>query len=303
MNQSTDQPLADRSGVASAATLLRILELEPIEADLFRGANENRGMARLFGGQVLAQALMAAGSTVPEGIDVHSLHGYFLRAGEPQRPVLYEVDRIRDGRSFTTRRVVAIQRGEAIFSMSLSFQKAEPGFDHAEPMPNVPPPEALREDAEVVAALPPETPGLSPFAGYERPFEYRSVIAPGSPEAQEGRRFNPGWIRFREELPDNPLLHHALLAYASDMSLVATATLPHQGHTDRNRLQIASLDHAMWFHRPLRVDEWLLFQRHTTVASAARGLNHAEFYSRSGVLLASATQEGLIRPPRDSGQR
>ncbi|MEM1434602.1 MAG: acyl-CoA thioesterase II [Pseudomonadota bacterium] len=296
MTEISSSPPPQASGAERAQRLLSVLELEPIEADLFRGQNEFRGMPRLFGGQVLAQALTAAGRTCASEFGIHSLHGYFLRAGDPQRPVLYEVDRIRDGRSFTTRRVVAIQGGKAIFSMSLSLHCEEAGFDHAEPMPNVPPPEGLADDAEVARSLPDDTPGLSPFARVDRPFEFRSVCALGSPEAQEDRRFSPSWIRFREALPDDPLLHCALLAYASDMSLVSTATLPHQSAADRSTLQIASLDHAMWFHRSLRVDDWLLFQRHTTVASRSRGLNHAEFYSRDGVLVASATQEGLIRP-------
>ena len=296
MSRADDDDQA--SGDRQAARLLDILALEAIEADLFRGQNELRGMARLFGGQVLAQALLAAGATVDPTLAVHSLHSYFLRAGDPKRPVLYEVDRIRDGRSFVTRRVVAIQRGDAIFSMSLSFHKAEPGFDHAEPMPNVPTPEELEEDSALARALPADTPGLSPFARFERPFEFRSVCAPGSASARQDRRFSPSWARFRHALPDDSLLHTALLAYASDMGLVSTATLPHQSVTDRNALQIASLDHAMWFHRPLRVDDWLLFQRHTTVASRGRGLNHAEVYGRDGTLLVSITQEGLIRPQR-----
>ncbi|MEM6708000.1 MAG: acyl-CoA thioesterase II [Pseudomonadota bacterium] len=292
--QSSEQ--RSEAGTARALELLDVLELERIEANLLRGRNETVRLPRLFGGQVLAQALVAAGATVETTLPVHSLHGYFLRAGDPERPVLYEVDRIRDGRSFVTRRVVAIQRGDAIFSMSLSFHKTEAGFEHAEPMPNVPPPEELREDAEVVAELPPDTPGPSPMAGQPRPFHYRSVCAPGSEAARQDRRFHPGWLRFRQAVDDRPYLHAALLAYASDMALVSTSTLPHQSTMDRSALQIASLDHAMWFHRDVRVDEWLLFQRHTTSAAGGRGLNHAEVYGRDGGLRVSITQEGLIRP-------
>lgn len=283
------------SGADRAVELKALLSLEPIEQNLFRGLNETRDFPRLFGGQVLSQALSAAYQTVDAGL-VHSLHGYFLRAGSPELPVLYEVDRIRDGRSFATRRVLGIQHGEAIFSMSVSLHKAEIGFDHALSMPNVPPPEALRDDDEVAAQLPPDAPGMWPMARYQRPFVMRSVFPYDSPEVAENRRFNPVWIKFRAPVADDVPLHHCLLAYASDMGMVSTATLPHQQDIDRSKLQMASLDHGLWLHRPFKVDEWLLFNKHTTVAVGARGLSHAEFFSRDGLLVASVTQEGLVRP-------
>ncbi|MEM1229096.1 MAG: acyl-CoA thioesterase II [Pseudomonadota bacterium] len=284
-------------GEERAAQLLARLQLEPIERDLFRGENETPRNARLFGGQVLSQALRAAYATVTDpALAAHSLHGYFLRAGRHDRPVLYEVDRIRDGRSFATRRVVGIQKGEAIFSLSVSLHKPELGFDHAVAMPNVPPPDALENDDEVARELPEGLPGLSPWARLPWPFIVRSVFRPGSEAFAEPRRFAPAWVRFRGELSDERALHDALLAYASDIGLVSTAALPHLGTTDRSALQMASLDHSLWLHRPFRVDEWLLFNRHTTSAVGARGLNHTEIFDQSGLLVASATQEGLLRP-------
>ena len=288
-----------RDGAERAAELLRLLALEPIEQNLFRGANEDRPHPRLFGGQVLSQALRAAYATVEAG-QVHSLHGYFLRAGSHELPVLYEVDRIRDGRSFATRRVVGIQAGRAIFSMSVSLHKTEVGFDHALPMPNVPPPEELEDDEVVAARLPQDASGLSPMARSQRPFYMRSVFAADTPDFLNNRRFNPVWIKFRGELPEDVVLHHCLLAYASDMGLVSTGTLPHQASIDRRQLQMASLDHGLWIHRPLRVDDWLLFHKHTTTAAGARGLSHGELFSKEGLLVASVTQEGLLRPARDA---
>ena len=223
------------TGAQRAAELLELLALEPVEQNLFRGRNETRHYPRLFGGQVLAQALSAAYATF-DGGNVHSLHAYFLRAGSPTRPVLYEVDRIRDGRSFATRRVVGIQHGEAIFSMSLSVHNDEIGFDHALPMPNVPPPEELEDDELVAARLPLDAPGLSPMAAIARPFHLRSVFPADAPDYLHNRRFNPVWIKFRTTVPPQPAMHHCLLAYASDIGLVSTATLPHQQQIERQRL-------------------------------------------------------------------
>jgi len=285
-----------------AERLLEALRLEQVERDLFRGRNEVEGQFRLFGGQVLAQALLAASATV-EGRDppvqVHSLHAYFLRAGDASRPVVYEVDRIRDGRSFVTRRVVALQRGRAIFSASLSYQCEEPGFEHAHPMPNVPPPEELQDDIATVAALPERHPNLSPMAGRPRPFEQRSVFPLGSAAWQRERFWNPVWMRFAAPVPgDDAHLPAALLAYASDMGLVSTAALPHSESLPRSELYIASLDHALWVHRPVPMDDWLLFHKRTSNATGARGLIHGEFFSRGGELVASVTQEGLLRRQR-----
>ena len=286
-----------------ARRLLSILELERIEENLYRGANEARGNYRLFGGQVLSQALRAAYSTVSDR-QAHSVHGYFMRAGNASLPVLYEVDRIRDGRSFTTRRVVAIQEGKAIFSMSVSFQVDERGFEHAASMPNVPPPEELEDDMAVVARLPENQTGLSPMAGRPRPFEMRSVFPPGTEAWQQNRFWNPVWIRFAQKLPeDDEALSRCLLAYASDMGLVSTAVLPHARSVPRDEVQMASLDHALWIHRPVALDGWVLFHKHTSTANGARGLVHAAFYDVKGSLLASVTQEGLVREVRPASQR
>lgn len=287
--------LEDRS--ARAARLLEILELERIEENLYRGMNEVRGNYRLFGGQVLAQALRAAYATVQDR-QVHSVHGYFMRAGNAALPVLYEVDRIRDGRSFTTRRVVAIQEGKAIFSMSVSFQVEEAGFEHAASMPNVPPPEELEDDMLVVARLESSHPNLSPMAGRPRPFETRSVFPLGSEAWEQNRFWNPVWIRFAGSDDDDEALRRCLLAYASDMGLVSTSMLPHGDSLRRDAVRIASLDHALWIHQPIATDQWLLFHKHTSTASGARGLVHAAFYSADGELLASVTQEGLVREHR-----
>ena len=295
-----------------AGRLLEILQLERIEENLYRGQNEVSGRFRLFGGQVLAQALRAASNTV-EDRQVHSLHAYFMRAGDAQRPVLYEIDRIRDGRSFTTRRVVAIQDGRAIFSMSASFQVEESGFEHTHSMPNVPPPEELEDDLDVVARLSERHPDLSPMAGRARPFEMRSVFPLGSKQWQQHRFWNPVWIRFPLDITEavagdagaQQAQMRCLLAYASDMGLVSTALLPHGGEVPRDSVQMASLDHALWVHRQVPNNDWLLFHKRTSNADGARGLTHADFFSRDGVLLASVSQEGLLRmieAPHQSGK-
>ncbi|MFV2091123.1 MAG: acyl-CoA thioesterase [Pseudomonadales bacterium] len=281
-----------------ARRLLEILELERIEENLYRGLNEARGNFRLFGGQVLSQALRAAHETVDDR-HAHSVHGYFMRAGDASKPVLYEVDRIRDGRSFTTRRVVAIQNGEAIFSMSVSFQLPEEGFEHASSMPNVPMPDELEDDLEVIAGLRERHANLSPMAHRARPFETRSVFQPGSHAWQQNRFWNPVWIRFAAELPpDGIALPQCLLAYASDMGLVSTALLPHAQVRPRDEVQMASLDHALWIHRAVPLNDWLLLHKHTSTASGARGLVHAAFFTQAGQLLASVSQEGLLREYR-----
>lgn len=282
-----------------AVKLLEILQLQQIEEDLYLGQNESTSPMRLFGGQVLSQAVAAATRTV-EGLRLHSLHGYFMRAGTSQRPVLYEVERIRDGRSFTTRRVLAIQNGEAIFSMDASFQIDEPGFDHAHPMPNVPLPDELDDDVEVAEAMDPGDPRMSPMAKIERPFETRSVFRLGSEEWAQDRYFSPVWIRFREAVDaSDQALAQCLLAYASDMSLVSTASLPHLSEVVREQLQMASLDHALWIHRPVPIDQWLLFHKRTSTSQSSRGLVHADLFAQSGELIASVTQEGLLRIRRD----
>ena len=281
-----------------AQRLLEILQLERIEQNMFRGLNEERGDFRLFGGQVLAQSLRAAYHTVEERA-AHSAYGYFMRAGNAGGPVLYEVERIRDGRSFTTRSVVAIQDGAAIFSLSVSFQVAENGLEHAQSMPNVPPPNELEDDLEYVARLSTRHPDLSPMAERPRPFELRSVFPPGSTQWQRERYWNPVWMRFCAPVDaGDDALARSLLAYASDMGMVSTATLPHMGSISRSQIQMASLDHALWIHRPIAIDDWLLFHKRTSMASGARGLVHGEFFTLDGVLVASVTQEGLVRQRR-----
>lgn len=281
-----------------AQRLLDTLQLEAIEHNLYRGSNEAPGKRRLFGGQVLAQALRAACATV-DGRLPHSLRAYFMRAGDASRPVLYEVERIRDGRSFATRRVVAIQNGQAIFSMDVSLQVEETGFEHAHPMPNVPLPDELEDDLAIVARIDGDHPALSPMAGRARPFEMRSVFPPGSPAWQRNRYWNPVWLRFAADVPaGDRALAVCLLAYASDMGMVSTAALPHNDVVSRSELQMASLDHALWLHRDVVMDDWLLFHKRTSAAQGSRGLVHAEFFSRDGSLLASVSQEGLLRTPR-----
>lgn len=276
--------------------LIALLALERIEQNLFRGQSQDLGWGRVFGGQVLGQALSAAVQTVPAERVVHSLHGYFMRPGAVDRPIVYEVDRIRDGGSFTTRRVVAIQNGEAIFSLSASFQKEEEGFDHQDAMPDVPPPEDLLSERELALKyadrLPP---ALRVQAIAEKPIEARPVH-PGDPLAPAPTApYRAVWYRVPRSLPDDAGLHRYLLAYASDFYLVTTAMLPHGVTWISPGMQVASIDHAMWFHRPFRMDEWLLHVMESPSASGARGLARGRFFTRDGRLVASTAQEGLMR--------
>ena len=284
--------MADTSPIAEK--LLSILNLDVIEVNLFRGQNEDReaGM-RLFGGQVLAQALAAATLTVDQERIVHSMQGYFLRPGNAKVPVLYSVDRIRDGQSFTTRRVLGIQQGEAIFSMSASFQVEEPGLTHQTHMPQVLPPEELEDDRLVIARVEHITDLASSWATRERAFEIRSAYPADRPRPDNIN--NPTWIRFRHPLTDDRNLHRLLLAYASDMGFVGTSFLPHRSIADKNQLQMASLDHSLWFHRPFLLDEWMLYYRTSPSSAGSRGFNQGSFYSRAGELVASTMQEGLMR--------
>jgi acyl-CoA thioesterase-2 len=276
--------------------LVKLLALERIEVNLFRGQSQDLGWGALFGGQVLGQSLSAAVQTVPEDRHVHSLHAYFMRAGDPKRPILYDVDRIRDGGSFTTRRVVAIQNGHAIFNVAASFQKEEPGFEHQEPMPEAPDPDSLPTQEEAAKAL--KLPQfIKDQLAAPRPFELRYSMREGDdlvhPAPREPRR--QVWLRATGRLPDDPALHRYLLAYASDHALVTTALLPHGVTFITPGMHIASLDHAMWFHRPFRVDEWLLHAIDSPAAHGARGLARGSIYNRQGQLVASTAQEGLIR--------
>lgn len=276
--------------------LLELLRLERIEHNLFRGQSQDLGWGAIFGGQVLGQALSAAVQTVPPERPVHSLHGYFLRQGDASKPVVYDVDCIRDGGSFTTRRVVAIQSGKPIFSMSASFQVIEDGYDHASTMPEVPGPDDLVSEAELarrMAAAIPEK--LRKIATAPRPIEIRP-LEPSNPLRPEKRPPHRGvWFRAIDRLPDDPGVHRYLLAYASDFHFLTTAMQPHAVSWLVPGMQVASLDHAMWFHRPFRMDEWLLYSVDSPSASGARGLVRGQLFTREGVLVASTAQEGLMR--------
>lgn len=275
--------------ISPANELLEILDLEPIDANLFRGQNDTVHRQRLFGGQVLAQAIAAANKTVDSERLCHSAHGYFLRPGRPEMPVLYRIERIRDGRSFTTRRIVALQNGEAIFSMDASFQVLESGLEHQIAAPDLPAPEDLRDDVVVMK----ERGVTHPWALRDRPFECRSIAQ--LDDAEKNRHDNPVWIKFRETAPKPASEQQQLLAYASDMGFVGTSFLPHQKEENRDHLQMASLDHALWFHTDPDLSDWQLFYRECTNTEAARGFIRGEFYDRQGRLVASAMQEGLIR--------
>jgi acyl-CoA thioesterase-2 len=281
---------------AAVAELLELLELERIEAFLFRGRNERAAGPRVFGGQVMAQALRAAAATV-DGPLPHSMHAYFLRPGASKLPIVYEVEPIRDGRSFATRRIVAVQRGEAIFSTSVSFQRVEPGLEHDAPVPPWPAPEELEDDVAVARRLEGRDPNVMPWATRERPFEARSVHPFGSP-GPEGP-VKPAWYRLRSTVDADPVLHRCLLAYVSDMGLLSTSLVPHQGRVPRSHVIGASLDHALWFHRDLRVDDWLLYDRDSPTAGGSRGFNRGSFFDRAGRLVASTAQESLVRVRRD----
>lgn len=293
--------MVDPDPVGAARRILEILELERVEENLYLGASElgeseDEPGGRLFGGQVLAQALEAALRTVPEDRLPNSVHGYFLRPGVSSRRVLYEVERIRDGRSFLTRRVVAIQNGAAILNLDVSFQGVETGLDHADSMPNVPFPDQLADDLEVARAAPVDDLRYPPWARRGRAFETRSVYRVDDPRNRVETFWNPMWIRFRlhEEIRERTH-RHALLAYASDMGMVAASAVPHRREVARAQLMMASLDHALWFHRPFSMDDWLLFVRRSSTAVGARGMDHGEFFSTDGRLVASVSQEGLMR--------
>jgi len=277
------------------ADLLHLLTLERIEDNIFRGESRDLGGERVFGGQVLGQALTAASYTVTSR-DVHSLHAYFLHPGDVNAHIVYEVDVARDGKSFSNRRVVAIQHGRPIFNMTASFQAPEQGLSHQAAMPNVPGPDGLPDvreiPPEILANIPEK---MQRFLTHERPFEVRpvepiQVLAP--PPAPPQRHI---WIKTIERLPDAADLHRNLLAYVSDYQLVGTATLPHGIHFAAGNVQMASLDHAMWFHRPFRIDEWLLYAMDSPNASSARGFALGRFFAQDGTLVASTAQEGLIR--------
>jgi acyl-CoA thioesterase-2 len=276
--------------------VIEILDLEEIEQNHYRATSPNEGWQRLYGGQVIGQALVAASKTVDLDRHAHSLHGYFLRGGDTSIPILYRVDRIRDGKSFTTRRVEAIQNGQAIFTMSISFQVAEEGLSHQFEMPDAPDPETLRDEDELrqeqAKNWPKEFQENYSFSSaiQMRPVDPIDIMHPISSAPRQ-----LGWMKTREKLPDDPRLHQCVVAYLSDWSLLDTATRPHAINYLQDNVQMASLDHAMWFHRPFRADEWLLYEQDSPSSGGARGFNRGLIYDQAGNLVASATQEGLIR--------
>ncbi len=282
-------------------TLFAIFDLETLEHNLFRGRSPQDGWQRVFGGQVIGQALVAATRTVDGGDRAaHSLHGYFLLPGDPQTPIVYEVDRIRDGKSFTTRQVTALQHGQAIFSMGVSFHRDEPGFSHQIEAPDVPAPETLPSEAELLQDLLPKLP--EPIQRYwrrERPVEMRPVDVRQYVSAEPREPKRSVWVRSNLDLSDDIGLHKCVLAYASDFFLLDTSLAPHGRNLFDPRMMMASLDHSLWFHRPFRADEWLLYVMDSPSASGARGFCRGSIFRRDGTLIASVAQEGLIRERRE----
>jgi acyl-CoA thioesterase-2 len=275
--------------------LLQLLELERIEENIFRGESHDIGTPQVFGGQVLGQALQAAAATI-EARTCHSLHAYFLRRGDVEAPIVYEVDRARDGGSFSSRRVVAIQHGKPIFNMAASFQVVEKGIEHRADMPDVPGPDGLADRSEVgEATLAQVHEKMRQYLTRKRPFMVRPLRAPDYTNPKKLEPVKHVWIKAKDKLPDDVDLHQALLAYVSDYELLGTATLPHAVSFIDGSVQMASLDHAMWFHHDFRVDEWLLFSFDSPSASSGRGLARAQVFTQEGQLVASTAQEGLIR--------
>ncbi len=282
----------------SVADLLGLLDLEQIEENIYRGHSPQIGWQRVFGGLVIAQALVAAAKTVPDRAP-HSLHGYFMLPGDPSVPIVFEVERLRDGRSFSTRQCVAIQHGQPIFTLSASFQVDEPGLEHHLPMPDVPPPESLPNEQELIACFPALLPeAVKRYLERERPVELRPVdptryLAGGSKVRRPPSQLI--WMRATAPLPDEAAAHRACLAYLSDLTLLDTALVAHNRSLFDPNLQVASLDHALWFHQPFRADDWLLYVQDSPSSSGGRGLTRGLIYTRQGALAASVAQEGLIR--------
>jgi len=281
--------------------MLDILDLETLEVNLFRGRSPQAGWQRVYGGQVIGQALVAATRTVEAERPPHSMHAYFLLPGDPNVPIIYDVDRIRDGKSFTTRRVTARQHGHPIFSMLVSFQGAESGLDHQAEMPTVPPPEELPNEADMRKKMLPTMP--DPVRRYyerERPIELRPVEF----DRYGGKKYPDGkfhmWIRTTERLPDDPAIHQCVLAYASDMTLLDASLVPHGRTLFEKEFMAASLDHALWLHRPFRADDWLLYAQDSPNLHNSRGFSRGLIFTRDGTLVASVAQEGLVRLRRPS---
>jgi acyl-CoA thioesterase-2 len=275
--------------------LIGLLRLERIEDNIFRGDSRDIGSPQVFGGQVVGQALSAAQNTV-DGRVAHSLHGYFLRRGDMDAPIIYEVDRARDGGSFSNRRVVAIQHGRPILNLAASFQVPEEGLQHQSEMPDVPGPDGLKDLTELAKDMLQHIPSkMRRFMTDKRPFEFRHVEPVNFEDPVKHLPRKHVWIRAVDTLPDNPVLHQNLLTYVSDYELLGTATLPHGLSFTRSNVIMASLDHALWFHSEVRVDDWLLYAMDSPSSSGARGLVRGQFYNQDGQLVASTSQEGLMR--------
>ncbi|WP_284777294.1 acyl-CoA thioesterase II [Agrobacterium sp. lyk4-40-TYG-31] len=281
---------------APLQNLISTLDLEKLEENLFRGTSPQVGWQRVFGGQVIAQALMAAQRTVAENRFVHSLHAYFMRPGDPKVPIIYQVDRIRDGASFATRRIVAIQHGHAIFSMSASFQIDEGGFDHQTQIPDVPQPEQLMSEEQMRDAfLAKAPPAIRKYWENKRPIEIRPVSLTHYISKEKLEPHQNVWVRAVGDVPADRHYQAAVLGYLSDMTLLDTSLYAHGTTIFDPAVQAASLDHAMWFHRPCKLDDWLLYTQDSPSASGARGLTRGNLFTRDGILVASMAQEGLIR--------
>lgn len=290
----------NRTPVSIVTDLLHLLELEPLEVNIYRGINRDLGTGRVFGGQVFAQALVAARRTVEAPREAHSVHGYFLRAGDLAAPIVYFVDRPRDGGSFTSRRVTAIQHGEAIFHLSASFHVNEPGLEHQATMPDVPPPESITSELEILRARASELPrNLVSVLTQDRPLDFRGVVPTDPITHIPGEPLRQVWFRCIERLPDEPIVHQAVLAYASDYGMLPTALLPHDVSYRDPRLLLASLDHSLWMHQDFRADEWLLYCIDSPAAHGARGFVRGQVFTQDGRLVASVAQEGLMRVRTD----
>ncbi len=282
----------------TATELLNLLQAEQIEENIFRSQSHKTYWGRVFGGQVLAQSLHAAYRTVSEEYTVHSMHAYFILPGDINLPVVYDVERIRDGRSFVTRRVVAIQKGRPIFNMAASFQLEQEGFDHQIDMPDVPPPDDILNDQEYAKVYETDRPELYARFSIPRPIEFRPVQQINWAKPESAAPARAIWIKVNGKLDDNIRNHQEVLAYASDYNLLLTALLPHLNEMEWGGIQLASIDHAMWFHRAFRMDEWLLYSLDSPSASNARGFTRGTIFNQQGQLVASVVQEGLLRKRR-----
>lgn len=290
--------MSEEAKVSAMGEVLKILDVEALELDLYRGVSPKERSQRVFGGQVIGQAMVAAARTVEEGADrpAHSLHCYFLRPGDPKVPIIYKVDRIRDGRSFTTRRVVAIQHGKEIFTMAASYHIREDGLEHQIDMPDVPGPDDLKNETELRKTMVEKLPAEHrEHFTREQPLEMRPVNPKDMMNPKKGPPYFNVWFRATAPVPKEEILQQCVLAYASDMTLLDTSTIPHGISWFSGRVQSASLDHAMWFHHPVNVNEWMLYAQDSPSATGARGFNRGSIYTQDGKLVASVVQEGLIR--------